>query len=420
MTRKDSVERLPRVLIFVMVVVFVAARPPAAHADVVTEWNGIMVSTVSAQNPFAQARIAAIMHLAVFEAVNAIAGDYAPYLDAAIPVTRPASAHAAVIAAAHRVLVTYVPGSAAALDAARTAGLAAIPDGARKTNGIAAGEAAAAALIALRASDGSAPPAFHLPPNAEPGEWQLTPGCPAAGGILAHWSNLTPFAIESAEGFRSDPPPALTSRRYARDLNEVKEVGSSMSASRPAHLSDVARFYAAVLAVGTWNPVAQQVTLAQGRRLTFNARLFALLNMAISDALVAVMETKYEYTFWRPETAIRAAGLDGNDRTDADPAWMPFIVTPCFPSYGSAHAAASYAARRVAEAMLGDDDVEVTLSSAAVPGVVLDYTAFEEITEDIDDARVYGGIHFRFDQRAGARQGKRIGAWIVQHALRAR
>jgi hypothetical protein len=130
------------------------------------------------------------------------------------------------------------------------------------------------------------------------------------------------------------------------------------------------------------------------------------------------METKYEYPFWRPETAIRDAHLDGNARTTPDAAWTPFITAPCFPSYGSAHAAASYAARAVAEALLGDDEIEVSLSNPAIPDVMLEYTAFDEITEDIDDARVYGGIHFRFDQRAGARQGRKVGAWIVHHNLR--
>jgi hypothetical protein len=140
--------------------------------------------------------------------------------------------------------------------------------------------------------------------------------------------------------------------------------------------------------------------------------------MAISDGLVAVMDTKYEYVFWRPETAIRAADLDGNRRTEADAGFVPFITAPCFPSYGSAHAAASYAARAVAESVLGDDETEMVLSTPAVPGVVLEYSTYEEITEDIDNARVYGGIHFRFDQRAGARQGRKIGAWVVKHHLR--
>jgi hypothetical protein len=389
----------------------------AVRADVVTDWNALMVATVSGQNPFAQARFAAIAQLAVYEAVNTVTRRYAPYLDEPIAISYPASPEAAAVAAAHRVLVTYFPASSATLDSARAASLGGIPDGAAKVNGLAVGEAAAAAMIALRATDGAGPPEFHLPTSTEPGVWQPTPACPPAGGVLLHWRNLTPFGITEVEKFRSAPPPPLTSRRYARDLNEVKEVGGIDSPYRPAQKADVARFYAAVLAVATWNPAVAQATLRERHSLSFNARLFALLNMAMSDALVAVMDTKYEYGFWRPETAIRDADRDGNRWTQAEPAFMPFVTTPCFPSYGSAHAAASYAARVVAESVLGDDEKEMILSNPAVP-IVLEYTTFEEITEDIDDARVYGGIHFRFDQRAGARQGRKIGDWVVKRHLR--
>jgi hypothetical protein len=393
--------------------------PPAVvRADVVTDWNAVMVATVSSQNPFAQARFAAIVQLAVYEAVNSITRSYQPYLSEPVAVSYPASPDAAAVAAAHRVLATYFPTSAATLDSARAASLGAIADGTAKVNGIAVGEAAAAAMIALRVNDGSNPPAFYTPVSADPGVWQPTPACPPAGGVLRHWGSVTPFGITSTDQFRSAPPPPLLSRRYARDLNEVKEVGAIDSMHRPARLADIARFYAAVLAVATWNPALAQATLRAHHSVAFNARLFALLNMAISDGAVAVMDTKYEYVFWRPETAIRAADFDGNRWTEADAGFVPFVTTPCFPSYGSAHAAAGYAARAVAELVLGDDETKMILSNAAVPGVVLEYASFDEITEDIDDARVYGGIHFRFDQRAGARQGRKIGAWVVNHHLR--
>jgi hypothetical protein len=396
---------------------FLMLGSPEAHADVVLHWNAIMVRTVSSQNPFAQARLAAITQLAVFEAVNAITGRYEPYLGT-VGALHPASADAAAVAAAHAVLRNYLPASAAELDLARDTSLSTIPNGPAKTNGIAVGEAAAAAMIAHRSNDGSTPAQFHVPGSDEPGEWQVTPSCPAAGGILRHWGGVTPFGVRDVERFRSAPPPSLRSWTYARDYNEVKEVGEANSAARPQHKADVARFYAAVLAVATWNPAVSQVAAAERTSLSQNARLFALLNMAISDGLVAVMETKYQYNFWRPETAIRAGDRDGNSKTHADGGFTPFIPTPCFPSYGSAHAAASYAARQVAEMVLGDDCPSITLSSLAVPGVELHYSSFEEITDDIDDARVYGGIHFRFDQRAGARQGRRIGDWVARHQLR--
>jgi hypothetical protein len=196
----------------------VFATPALSATDPVLEWNSIMMQTTATQNPFFQARFAAITQLAVFEAVNSITRDYDPYLGT-IDAPQTASAEAAAVAAAHGVLKNYFP-AAANLDAARANSLAAITDGAAKQQGIAAGEAAAAAMIALRASDGSAPAEFYLPASAAVGEWQPTPGCPAAGGILKQWRNLQPFGVETTHQFRPGGPPALTSLRYTRDYDE--------------------------------------------------------------------------------------------------------------------------------------------------------------------------------------------------------
>jgi hypothetical protein len=389
----------------------------SARSSTVLGWNAIMVTTVSGLNPFAQARAAAMTHLAVFEAVNAITPRYEPYLGS-IGGASTGSPDAAAIAAAHGVLRALVPSAGPALDAARLASLSAIPDGPSKIDGISIGEAAAAAILAARAADGSTPPEFHLPASAEPGEWQPTPACPPAGGVLKHWSRVAPFGVPAVDRFHSGPPPPLTSRRYARDLNEVQEVGARASAARTQHQTDLARFYNAVLAVATWNPVVRQLASMRRSSLVADARLFALLNMAISDGLVAVMHTKYAYTVWRPETAIQRAEDDGNPWTGGDPSFQPLVAAPCFPSYGSAHAAASHAARRIAEAFFGDEFPAVMLTHPAMPDITLEYTTFGDITDDIDTARIYGGIHFRFDQRAGARQGRRIGAWVYAHNLR--
>jgi len=198
-------------------------------------------------------------------------------------------------------------------------------------------------MIALRANDGSATPLPYTP-LSDPGFWQPTP--PAfAPAILLHWAKLTPFGLASGDQFRSDPPPALTSGRYRRDYDEVKEVGDVNSTKRPQDRDDVARFFAVTSAMHAWNQAAVQVSAAQGTSLSHNARAFAILNMAINDGLIASIETKYFYHFWRPVTAIRAGDTDGNPRTEPDPAFTPFITTPAFPSYPSAHASASYAAR---------------------------------------------------------------------------
>jgi hypothetical protein len=400
----------------VWVLAVLLVTPATSRADVVHDWNAIMLTTVSAQNPFAQARFAAITQLAVFEAVNACTGDYAPYLGTIIAPRR-ASPRAAAVAAAHGVLRHYFPGSAASLDAARATSLAAIPDGPAKDGGLAVGAAAAAALIALRANDGSAPPETFMPATTDPGVWQPTP--PAFGpGILLHWRKVTPFGIESSNQFRSEPPPALTSNRYRKDYEEVIKVGAAASTERPQDRTDVARFFSVVGAPYLWNSAARQVSAAQGMSLSENARAFALLNMAISDGLVSSIETKYFYVFWRPVTAIRAGDADGNPRTDPDINWTPLITTPAFPSYPSAHASASYAGRRIAERIFGAGGQPITLAHPGVPDVTLHYTNLRDLTDDIDDARVYGGIHFRFEQEAGARQGRRIGSYVYRHNLR--
>jgi hypothetical protein len=391
--------------------------PAAGRADVILDWNAIMQATVSGQPPFPQARFAAITQLAVFEAVNAITRHYKPYLGT-ISAPSGASADAAAVAAAHTVLKNYFPASVLTLDLSRANSLAQIPDSPAKTAGIAVGEAAAAAMIAARASDGSAPAAFSLPASSDPGVWQVTPSCSAAGGAFFHWRNVKPFGILSASQFRLDGPPALTSNRYARSYNEVKEVGGINSTERPADRTNVARFYAAVSPVGVWNPVARQLAAAQAMSLSQNARAFALLNMALSDGAVASFDTKYAYNTWRPETGIRSGGIDGNDKTDPDAAFTPFIAAPCFPGYPSGHATLSNAGRGVLELIYGTGRYPLSLSNAAVPGVTLNYTALDQITGDIDDARVYGGIHFRFDQEAGTGLGLRVGNFVYRHNLR--
>jgi hypothetical protein len=390
--------------------------PVVARADVVLDWNAIMQSTVSGQAPFPQARFAAITELAVFEAVNAIRKEYQPYLGT-ITAPADASAEAAAVAAAHTVLKNYFPGSAATLDAARTLSLAAIPDGSAKSAGISAGEMAAAAVIAARSDDGSAPPQFYVPTTQNPGDWVTTPSCTAAGGAFFHWRNVKPFVLRSADQFRLDEPPAVTSARYTRDYNEVKAVGGTDSVARPQDRADVARFYAAVSPVGVWNPIARQLSVAAGNSLSESARAFALLNMALNDAAVATFDTKYAYNFWRPETAIRMGQADDNERTEADAMFTPFVTTPCFPGYPSAHATLSNAAREVLEQLYTPRRRSLILSNAAVPSITLRYRKLKEITDDIDDARVFGGIHFRFDQEEGADQGRRVGQYVVKGSI---
>jgi hypothetical protein len=409
-------------VVLCMLMATVLFVPAVAKGDPVLDWNVIAVDTAVAdgQNPFAQARFAAIVQVAVFEAVNAITGDYRPYLGS-IVAPHGASPNAAAVQAAYRVLSTYFP-KASTLDAARASSLALIPDGQAKIDGIATGDAAASALIALRANDGSSPAQFKTPGPLVPGEWQATVSCPivngVASGIAFQWQNITPFGIRSAKDFLLGPPPALRSNEYAKTYNEVMTVGSLDSTERPPDRSDVATYYAATSPTQAFNQAARQVAQEQGRSLSENARALALINMAISDSLVATFLNKYHYNFWRPETAIRAGDTDGNRRTEADPNWQPFIVTPCFPSYPSNHGSAANAAAAVMRRLYGEAGHSMTLSNPAVPTIVLQYTSFKQITNDISDARVYGGIHFRTDQDAGALLGRDVGREVYKHNLR--
>ena len=394
-----------------------------AKADVVLDWNVIAVNTAvtNGQNPFAQARYAAIVQLAVFESVNAITGEYHPYLGT-IVAPPGACPEAAAIQAAYHVLNTYFPASASTLNAERAKSLASIPDGQAKTDGIATGEAAASAMIALRANDGSSPAQFKIPGPPIPGEWQATASCPivngVAVGIAFQWQNITPFGIHRASDFLLDPPPALASRRYAKTYDEVMTVGSIDSTERPQDRANVALFYAASSPTQVFNQALQQVAQERWHSLTENARALAVMNMALNDSLVAAFFNKYHYNFWRPEAAIHAGDTDGNPKTDADPSFAPFVTTPCFPSYPSNHGSAANAAAVVLKRIYGEGGHFMTLSNPAVPDIVLQYTTFDQITDDISDARVYGGIHFRTDQVAGERLGKAIGRAVYKNNLR--
>jgi hypothetical protein len=411
----------------IILVALLACSPIAARADVVLDWNAIAVSTLvsQVQSPFAHARFMAIVQLAVFEAVNAITGDYQPYLGT-VAASAGASADAAAAAAAYTVLKNYFP-MAPNLDSAYAASLAVIRDGSAKSGGIATGQAAAAQMIALRLGDGSSPPQFDTPRSIDPGVWQLTPSCPPAGGVGFQWQNMTPFGVPSAPGsqswiaqFAPGPPPALTSNRYAKDYDEVKRVGSAGSdlTERPQDRADVARFYAVSSPSFVFNLAARQVAAAAGGSLAKNARALALLNMASNDSLVASFWTKYHYKLWRPETAIFEGNLDGNAKTDADRTFVPYILTPCFPSYPSNHGSGSGSAAEILRRVYGAGGHAITMANPAVPGLTFYYTTFNQIMDDISDARVYGGIHFRFDQDAGADLGRDIAAYIYKHNLR--
>lgn len=381
---------------------------------VVLDWIEIARTTIfPAGPPFEAARRMAMVQLAVFEAVNSISGKYESYLGTA-SAPAGASQEAAAIMASYGVLNAFYGPNNATLNARRDASLAQIPNGQSKADGISVGQAAAAAMLANRVNDGSAPPLVYIPNTNEPYEWQITPGC--TSGVFRHWPNLKPFGIESSSQFRSDPPPALDSGVYAQDFNELQSVGDVNSPNRPQDRTNVARLYAATPGHWLWSWVLVQIARERNDDITDTARTAALMNMAINDAYISGFESKYFYRTWRPVTAIPRGDEDGNKRTTAGP-FTPLIATPCFPGYPSNHGTGSNAARAVLERAYGRFGHSITLSHFNAPGIEISYTDLKTITDDIADARVYGGIHFRFDQDAGERQGHAVGQYVYNNNL---
>jgi PAP2 superfamily len=403
----------------------VLSVPAMARADMVLTWNDLALKTLvmQGQTPFSQGRYMAIVQLAVFEAVNAVTGDYEPYIGVVAPVG--ASADAAAATAAYRVLKTYFP-AASLIDNAYADSLDDIPDGPAKNNGVVTGEAAAAAMIARRVGDNSSSP-LTVSPVGPPvaGQWQLTlpPGCSATatGGSFYHWQDVTPFGIASVQEYLLPPPPDITSNLFAKAYNEVERIGAVDSTSRPTHKSNLARFYQASSPAYVFNLAARQVSEEQHLSLSENARAFALLNIASSDSLVASFYNKYHYNYWRPENAIRFTDDFGNPKVQPNSSYVPYITTPCFPSYPSNHASGSNGAAEILRRIFGAGNHHIVMTNplnSAIATLEFTYTTFKQITNDIDDARVYGGIHYRFDQVAGADMGRAIATEVYKHNLR--
>ncbi|MGH8186533.1 MAG: vanadium-dependent haloperoxidase, partial [Steroidobacteraceae bacterium] len=359
-------------------------------------------------------RTAPIAQIAVFDAVNSIVGDYEPYHEK-IDAPAGASQESAVVAAAHRALVKLHSAKAPQLDELRDKSLQAIPDGPGKKAGIALGIAAADGILAIRADDGFFTPVPYTP-GTEPGEYRPTP--PEFIPAFMPWlGRVRTFVIRNGRQFRSVPPPGLRSKQYARNYEEVERVGEARSGERPEDRTRVARFYDATDADGVYYPAARQIMAVRNRTFSENARFFAVLAIAIFDSAVACFETKYHFNLWRPVTAIHEGASDDNPKTEPDVKWRALVFTPPFPAYPSGHASFGGAARAVLEEEFGPDGHAITLTNPVVPDITLHYTTFKRITDDIDDARIYGGVHYRFDQEAGALQGKRVGEYVMRHAL---
>jgi hypothetical protein len=386
----------------------------AAHADAVTDWNikANDVIVAGRVGPPPANRVLAIAHVAVFEAVNAITGRYAASGQVALEAAPGASVDAAVAAAMRGTLGKLLVPMQSEVDAAYQTALAAVPEGAAKSAGIVVGEKAATAILAQRSSDGAVAPESYVP-FTMPGVY-----VPTVLPAVPHWGRRKPWVLTSGDQFRPAAPPALTSEVWARDYNEVKALGGTNSSQRSAAQTEIARFWEATQPV-IYYPVARAVALQPGREVTQNARLLAAVGMAMDDALIAIFDAKYAYNFWRPVTAIRNGEKDGNDATERDATWTPFIDTPMHPEYPCAHCVVSGSLGAVLRAEIGNGPVpKLATTSPTAPGVTHSWTSIEEFTQEVANARIYDGVHYRNSTEVGSALGRKVGELVAARVLR--
>jgi hypothetical protein len=390
--------------------------PARLSADVVTDWNRVVVDAIRTNSvpPPKAARVLAMAHTAIYDAVNSIDDTHSPY-QVNLVASPGASREAAAAQAAHDVLLNVFPDQQAIFGAALTNSLSSIPDGTPKVSGRAVGEQVAGQIIGLRANDHSGDTTPYTP-GTLPGEWRPTPAG-FAPPVLPNWPNVTPWTMTSGSQFRhSEGPPALASAEYAAALNEVKSLGAIDSATRTSEQTNMARFWAT--GITHWSQIAQTVAASEGNSLSENSRMFALLSLAQADAAIVTYDDKYQTNLWRPVTAIQLADQDGNAATEADPDWLPLLNTPAFPSYTSAHSTISSAAAEILKQFYGTDNISFT---ATVDSVTLDprhFTSFSQAAQEAGNSRIFGGIHYRFDNEHGLESGIALGQYIYANELR--
>jgi hypothetical protein len=388
------------------------AAPSATRADVITDWNAKAEAIAIAKKipPPPGARGMAIMHVAMFEAVNAIEQRYSPYR-LKLKAVNSLSKEAAAAAAGHAVLIVMHPDQRNELDAVLNAMLATIPDGAAKTKAIELGRQSAKEILGLRAKDGVGAPDTYRPLTT-PGSYVPTviPAGVTFGAVM-------PWTMSSGSQFRPPPPPALTSMTWTNDVNEIRDFGGRSGGKRTAEQTDMARFW---FMAGTqeWNPIVRQLAAHKQLDITDNARLFALVAMATSDSLIAVFDAKYHYNFWRPVTAIRNADLSDNNATPREASWLPLGETPMHPEYPCAHCIEASAASAVLQAIFGNDIPEVSMSSNTAPGLTRRWKQLSAYSDEMVMSRVYAGFHYRFSGKVAQEMGRKIAEQAVRTQLR--
>ena len=387
----------------------------------VLQWNRILLAIV--RTPGAQpgtnhaTRSFALMHAAIYDAVNAIARTHEPYLVRLTGVPRHASKQAASAAAAHAVLAALYPAFHTSLDDELQQSLTQIPAGKDKDEGMFIGQTVADCILALRSNDGANAQPIPYVFGGAPGDYQSTPPNFPSQPQFTHWSHVTPFALERANQFLPGPPPALTGDTYSEALNEIESLGTTDSTTATADEELTGRFWNGAIQ-NYWNEITQTAALDRDLTIAQSARLFALLNLALADGVIAFYDAKYTYNFWRPVTAIRAADSDNNPDTIADPNWLPEVgKTAPEPSYPGAHAVLSAAGAEVLISFFKHDHFEFSVTSEVLPGVERSFTSLSAAAEEATLSRVFAGQHFRFDLTAGRRLGREVADFVTDNFL---
>ena len=391
--------------------------PMSASANVITDWDEKAVAVVMpagavivSQQVYSAQRMMGMVHAAMFDAVNSIERRYQPYL-VQLPADPATSREAAAAAAAAAVLATIDQKTAGEMKATLASYLASIPDGAAKADGVKLGEAVAAKILEARANDG-----YDAVDDYRP---RTTPGVYVPTAITAGstWSRVKPFAMTASSQFRPDPPISLSSKEWATDYSEIKDYGSKASTKRSPQQTETARFW---LMVGpaAYHPFVRQLVIAKQMSVEDSARLMALAAVGLNDALIAVFDAKYHYNFWRPITAIRNGDIDGNDVTEREATWLPIDNTPMHPEYPCAHCILSGTIAGVIRAALGADDIpEIAITSTAAPGVTHRFTNMTAFADEVANARIWSGFHYRFSTRVGTDMGLKIGEYVVKSVM---
>ena len=404
--KKHFATRLQLLVTIALATVFVRA----ARADVIMDWNAKGDAIAAEKQVLLQTRVMSMLHIAMFEAVNAIERKYAPY-KLTLSADRTTSKDAAAAAAAHDVLLAIYPDQETMLDAALSASLSGIPESDGKAKGIALGKEAAEGVIALRANDGTGAQESYRP-HTKAGVY-----VPTVTPLFSTFGASTPWVMTSGSQFRPGPPPTLDSETWTRDVNEIRDLGGRNSAARTPEQTTIGRFWFLV-GPRTFNPIVRQAAIAKNMDIVDCARLFALASIAGNDALVAVFDAKYQYNFWRPITAIRNADITQNAATPRDKSWLPLGDTPMHPEYPCAHCIVSAAVSTVLRNFVGDEFGEFSLTSPTAPGVVRKWSRLQDYSDEVANARIYAGFHYRFSTEVGKDMGKKIGELTVATQLR--